>query len=57
MHPSGEELSELARLVDAGVIKVIVDSVYPFDRIADAMAKLESGRAKGKIVVTMSNSL
>ena len=53
MHPSGEDLSELARLVDAGALKVIVDSVYPFERIADAMAKLESGRAKGKIVVTM----
>ena len=53
MHPSGEDLSELARLVDAGAIKVIIDSVYPFERIADAMAKLETGRAKGKIVVTM----
>ena len=56
MHPSGEDLSELARLVDAGVVKVIVDSVYPFERIADAMAKLEAGRAKGKIVVTMPDS-
>jgi NADPH:quinone reductase-like Zn-dependent oxidoreductase len=53
MHPSGEDLSELARLVDAGVVRVILDSVYPFERIADAMARLESGRAKGKIVVTM----
>lgn len=57
MHPSGQDLSELARLVDAGVIKVIVDSVYPLERIADAMAKLESGRAKGKIVITMPDHL
>ena len=28
-------------------------NAYPFERIADAMAKLEAGRAKGKIVVTM----
>ena len=56
MHPSGEDLSELARLVDAGAIAVIVDGVYPFGHIADAMAKLESGRAKGKIVVTMPDS-
>jgi NADPH:quinone reductase-like Zn-dependent oxidoreductase len=53
MHPSGEDLSELARLVDAGAVKVILDSVYSFERIADAMAKLESGRAEGKIIVTM----
>lgn len=53
MHPSGEQLSELASWVDAGEIKVIVDSRYPFERIAEAMSKLEGGRAKGKIVVTM----
>jgi alcohol dehydrogenase len=53
MHPSGEDLSKLARLVDAGALKVIVDSVYPFERIAEAMSKLEAGHAKGKIVVTM----
>jgi NADPH:quinone reductase-like Zn-dependent oxidoreductase len=53
MHPSGADLAELARLVDAGALNVIVDSVYPFERIAEAMAKLESGRAKGKIIVTM----
>jgi NADPH:quinone reductase-like Zn-dependent oxidoreductase len=56
MHPSGEDLSELGRLVDAGAVKVILDSVYPFERIAEAMAKLELGRAKGKIVVTMPDS-
>jgi len=53
MHPSGEDLSELARLVEISAIKVVLDSVHPFDQIAEAMAKLETGRAKGKIVVTM----
>ncbi len=53
MHPSGEDLSELGSLVDAGALKVIVDSVYPFERIAEAMSRLEAGHAKGKIVVTM----
>nr|WP_233800711.1 NADP-dependent oxidoreductase [Paraburkholderia sp. HP33-1] len=53
MHPSGADLSELGRLVDAKTLKVVIDGVYSFEHIADAMAKLESGRAKGKIVVTM----
>jgi alcohol dehydrogenase len=53
MHPSGADLAELARLVEAGVLEVIVDSVYPFERIAEAMTHLEAGHAKGKIVVTM----
>jgi NADPH:quinone reductase-like Zn-dependent oxidoreductase len=56
MHPSGEELSDLARLVEAGAIKVILASVYPFERIADAMGEIESGHAKGKIVVTMPDN-
>lgn len=55
MHPSGEDLSELARLIDDGVLRVIVDSVYPFERIAEAMAQLEAGHAKGKIAVTMAD--
>lgn len=53
MHPSGEDLFKLAHLVDVGALKVIIDSVYPFERIAEAMSKLEAGHAKGKIIVTM----
>lgn len=55
MHPSGEDLSELARLIDAGELKVIMDSVHPFARIAEAMTRLEAGHAKGKIVVEMAD--
>jgi NADPH:quinone reductase-like Zn-dependent oxidoreductase len=54
MHPSGADLIELARWVDAGALKVTLDSVYPFERLAEALAKLQAGHAKGKIVVTMS---
>ncbi|MBV8034806.1 NADP-dependent oxidoreductase [Roseateles sp.] len=53
MHPSGAELAELAALVEAGVLKPVIDSVYPLERIAEAMARLEAGHAKGKIVITM----
>lgn len=53
MHPSGADLSELARLVDAGALRPVLDSVYPFERMNEAIARLEEGHAKGKIVVTM----
>jgi NADPH:quinone reductase-like Zn-dependent oxidoreductase len=53
MHASGDDLRFLARLVDEGTLRPVIDSTYPFDRIADAFAALEQGRAKGKIVVTM----
>ncbi|MGB3165382.1 MAG: NADP-dependent oxidoreductase [Alteraurantiacibacter sp.] len=53
MHPDGEGLVKLASLVDDGTITPVVDKVYPFARMADAMAYLEKGHAKGKVVVTM----
>jgi len=54
MHPSGAELGELARLVEEGRLEPVIDRVFPFDAIDEAMAYLESGHAKGKIVVRMA---
>jgi NADPH:quinone reductase-like Zn-dependent oxidoreductase len=54
MHPSGSELAQLAELIEQGKVKVIVDKAYPFAKISDALTYVESGRAKGKVVVTMS---
>jgi NADPH:quinone reductase-like Zn-dependent oxidoreductase len=54
MHPSGSDLAQLAELIEQGKLKVTVDKTYPFANIADALAYVESGRAKGKVVVTMS---
>ncbi|MDO5632867.1 MAG: NADP-dependent oxidoreductase [Paracoccus sp. (in: a-proteobacteria)] len=53
MHPSGPDLALLAGLIDDGVLHPVIDRVFPFDQIADAMAYLETGRAKGKVVVQM----
>jgi NADPH:quinone reductase-like Zn-dependent oxidoreductase len=53
MHPSGSDLAQLAELIEQGKLKVIVDKTYPFADISDALAYVESGRAKGKVVVTM----
>jgi len=53
MHPSGSQLSAIGELLAAGTIKPVVDRVFPFDRAKEALAYLETGRAKGKIVVQM----
>jgi alcohol dehydrogenase len=53
MHPSGGDLSELSTLIDEGQIRVIVERVFPFDQIAGALAYLEQGHAKGKVIVEM----
>ena len=51
MHPSGSDLAELADLIEQGRLRVVVDKTYPFTQIAEALAYVESGRAKGKVVV------
>lgn len=53
MHPSGAELTDLAGLIDQGKLKVILDKKFTFQKIAEALSYLESGRAKGKVVVSM----
>jgi NADPH:quinone reductase-like Zn-dependent oxidoreductase len=55
MKASGEQLRAIAALADAGVIRPVVDRVFPFASVKDAMAYVESGRAKGKVVVTMAD--
>ena len=52
MHPSGSDLALLAELIEQGKLKVTIDRTYPFAKIAEALDFVESGRAKGKVVVT-----
>jgi alcohol dehydrogenase len=54
MHPSGIDLAQIAELIEHGNLKVIIDKTYPFAKISEALAYVESGRAKGKVVVMMS---
>jgi NADPH:quinone reductase-like Zn-dependent oxidoreductase len=53
MRPSGSDLEELTARVDAGKLEVIVDRVFPFAEAKQAFAYLETGRAKGKVVIRM----
>lgn len=53
MKPNGKQLNELTKLIEAGIILPVLDKVFPFKDINDAMYYLESGRAKGKVVVKL----
>ena len=53
MKASGSELSEITRLFEAGVIRPVVDRVFPFESTNEALAYVEAGRAKGKVVVKL----
>lgn len=54
MHASGAQLRELGALYDKGVLRPVVDSVFPFEQTLEAMAYVEKGHTKaGKVVVAM----
>lgn len=51
MKAQGNQLNEITSLINSGVIRPVVDKVFPFEKVNEAMAYVESGRAKGKVVV------
>jgi NADPH:quinone reductase-like Zn-dependent oxidoreductase len=53
MKANGSQLREITRLFDAGVIRPVMDRVFAFESTNEALAYLEAGRAKGKVVVKM----
>lgn len=50
-------LAEIGELLQAGRIRPVIDKVFPFDQAKEALAYLENGRAKGKVVVRMAASM
>ena len=50
-EPSGEQLREIAGLVDSGAIKPVIDREFAFEQLPDALTYLEAGRARGKVVL------
>ena len=51
VHPDGKQLGEIGELLKAGHIRPVIDKVFPFEQAKEALAYLEKGRAKGKVVV------
>lgn len=53
MHASGDQLSRIAELLDGGVIQPVVDRTWPLEQVREALAYVESGRATGKVVLSI----
>ena len=51
MKADGEQLNEITKLIEAGIIEPVMDKVFPFDKTNEALSYVESGRAKGKVVI------
>lgn len=53
MRANGDQLGKIAALIDAGVIRPVIDRVVPFAETKEALAYVDSGRTKGKVVIKM----
>ncbi|KAJ3147400.1 hypothetical protein HDU86_008015 [Geranomyces michiganensis] len=55
MKPSGQDLTEIGKLADAGKLKVLIDSTHPFtlEGVKAAFDRSKSGRATGKVIIKM----
>ena len=51
MRAEGNQLREITKLIEGGIIKPVIDKVFPFEQTNEAMAYVETGRVKGKVVV------
>ena len=51
MRANGEQLSKITSLIESGIIRPVMDRVFPFEATKEALAYIETGRSKGKVVV------
>lgn len=51
MKANGNQLEKIAKLIEADIIKPVIDKIYPFEQTNEALEYVESGRAKGKVVI------
>ena len=54
MRAEGSQLSKITALIDSGIISPVIDKVFPFEKTEEALAYVESGRAKGKVVIKVN---
>jgi NADPH:quinone reductase-like Zn-dependent oxidoreductase len=51
MKASGSQLGQITQLIESGAIHPVLDKVFPFESTNEAIAHVETGRAKGKVVI------
>ncbi len=53
MQANGQQLAQIAKLVEAEQIKPVVDQVYEFSKAKEALEYVNTGRSKGKVVINI----
>lgn len=56
MRANGGQLDQLTPLIEAGTIRPVVDRVFPFESVNEALDYVEAGRSKGKVIVAFKRN-
>ena len=51
MRANGVQLNKITALIESGVVRPVVDRIFPFLATNEAMDYLAAGRVKGKVVI------
>jgi NADPH:quinone reductase-like Zn-dependent oxidoreductase len=54
-HPSGAQLAEIAKLIDSGELKPVIDRILPLSEARRAHELSQSGHVRGKIVLRVKD--
>ncbi len=53
VHSNGDDMEQIAELMEAGTIKAYIFREYTFEEIAEAHRQIETGKTRGKVVVVL----
>lgn len=53
VQSSGEDMQHLSSLLEEGALKPTVSMVFPLEKMAEAHAQVETGKTRGKVIVTI----
>lgn len=53
MKADGQQLAEITKLIEAGIIKPVIDKVFPYEQTNEALDYVETGKVKGKVVISL----
>ncbi|MBY5719980.1 NADP-dependent oxidoreductase [Rhizobium leguminosarum] len=53
MTANGAQLGKITALIEAGAIRTVIDRAFPFEKTNEALDYVETGRVKGKVVITV----
>jgi NADPH:quinone reductase-like Zn-dependent oxidoreductase len=53
MKPNKKDLNYMKKLLETSEVVPVIDRCYPLRETAEAIRYLETGRARGKVIITV----